>query len=661
MKGIIIRKENADCPFFQPVYWGSITDRLVICMGVNMKDLKKRIVSAIGIIMFLTVVSMIGRDEIEAFAIVSGDFKYSVNDDNETITISGYNGTNKEVIIPEKLDGYVVTALVNTFWGNDIVEKVILPDTIKSVRGYCFYMCDNLQEVVLNENLEIIGPETFFQCKKLRSINLPDSLTSIGTAAFYECTSLTEIIIPDKITEISESLFDSCSALVTVVLPENIETIGKNAFFLCTSLKNFEIPSGLKQLYTGAIRGCNLIEELYIPDNLELLERADLLPKNTRYYVKEGTEIYNTLASNKNIEIIAKIDISNLNINYTNAATYTGREIKPSVTVKKDSEKLEEKKDYTVLYNKNTNIGIADIIIKGNGKYTGCISYNFRIYPQKVLETVQTSYSATAVKLQWNITPGDVDGYQMYKYDSVSNTYKKVKSSSVNTIIDTKLASSTKYIYKVRAYKKVGNEILYGEFSDVTAAVTSPDKVSNFRWTESKSDRVSLKWDKSKDKITGYQIYKYNINKGKYLQLKTLSQTSRISWTNMYLKSNTEYKYMIRAYLTIDGKTYYGPLSDEVQTSTAVAAPKYKLVSDKKGEIKITWDKVQGATGYVLFYKTSADGEWKALTNSQYTGNSYTKKNLQSGKKYYFYVKAVKNYNGVKVKSSAYFKNKTAK
>ena len=47
-----------------------------------------------------------------ADAVVSGDFKYIVNEDGETATITGYAGTpSGDLVIPEEIDGYTITSI----------------------------------------------------------------------------------------------------------------------------------------------------------------------------------------------------------------------------------------------------------------------------------------------------------------------------------------------------------------------------------------------------------------------------------------------------------------------------------------------------------------------------------------------------------------------
>ena len=73
-------------------------------------------------------------------------------------------------------------------------------------------------------------------------------------------------------------------------------------------------------------------------------------------------------------------------------------------------------------------------------------------------------------------------------------------------------------------------------------------------------------------------------------------------------------------------------------------------VTPKKKKAIIKWNKIKGATGYTVYYKTKAKDPWKKLKNTK--SNSYTKNKLKSGKTYFFTVKAYKTYNGKTYTSS---------
>jgi len=62
-----------------------------------------------------------------------------------------------------------------------------------------------------------------------------------------------------------------------------------------------------------------------------------------------------------------------------------------------------------------------------------------------------------------------VDGYEVFKSTSKNDGYEKVRTTSKLSYKNTKgLKKGTRYYYKVRAYKQVGEETLYSDWSNVT-------------------------------------------------------------------------------------------------------------------------------------------------------------------------------------------------
>lgn len=61
---------------------------------------------------------------------------------------------------------------------------------------------------------------------------------------------------------------------------------------------------------------------------------------------------------------------------------YTGREIKPTVTLAYNNVPLQEGVDYTVSYQKNVGVGKAKAVITGKGRFGGTKTVTFTIYPK---------------------------------------------------------------------------------------------------------------------------------------------------------------------------------------------------------------------------------------------------------------------------------------
>ncbi|MBP3855415.1 MAG: cobalamin biosynthesis protein CobT, partial [Ruminiclostridium sp.] len=132
---------------------------------------------------------------------------------------------------------------------------------------------------------------------------------------------------------------------------------------------------------------------------------------------------------------------------------YSGKEIKPSVTVKGAVKGT----DYTVTYKNCNSVGRASVIINGKDKYTGTVELTFNI---KLKKTTAKKNDST---LTWAKVPG-ADGYEIYY--STGSKYKKLADMGVSTSYDLTKLKSGSYILAVRAYKKTPYGVIYGDLSE---------------------------------------------------------------------------------------------------------------------------------------------------------------------------------------------------
>ena len=80
-------------------------------------------------------------------------------------------------------------------------------------------------------------------------------------------------------------------------------------------------------------------------------------------------------------------------------------------------------------------------------------------------------------------------------------------------------------------------------------------KVKKLKVTDKTKTAVTLKWNKN-NKADGYCIYKYNASKKKYIEVKTV-KASTLKYTVKELKKGTKYKFAVKAYKQVNGKTYW--------------------------------------------------------------------------------------------------------
>lgn len=158
---------------------------------------------------------------------------------------------------------------------------------------------------------------------------------------------------------------------------------------------------------------------------------------------------------------------------------------------------------------------------------------------------------------------------------------------------------------------------------------------------------VKLTWKKV-DSATGYRVFVYNSKTKKY---EKYADTKRTAINVKKLESGTKYKFRVKAYTVLGGNTYY---ADSYKGITAVTKPSKvnleNISSKKRGEVTLEWKKTSGADGYRIVYADNSKFKSsKKVTVSAGKTVKSSVKNLKSGKKYYFKVRAYKSLNGKKV------------
>lgn len=112
---------------------------------------------------------------------------------------------------------------------------------------------------------------------------------------------------------------------------------------------------------------------------------------------------------------------------------YSGRAVKPNISMWYDTKKLKKGRDYTVSYKNNTRPGTASLYVQGIGNYTGRIHCTFRIVPKKCKVVFQNGKKRTAKYAKWNTSIKKVKkpkkkGYRFRGW--YTSTGKKFRSSS---------------------------------------------------------------------------------------------------------------------------------------------------------------------------------------------------------------------------------------
>ena len=223
----------------------------------------------------------------KAFALAkvppASDFKYELTDDLEGIRITAYRGSGIHISIPDTLEGMPVVELAKyLFDGNEQLETVIMPDTVRTVGERLFQGCTALKNVRLSTALSSIREGMFSGCESLESFIIPAHISNIESSAF-SLSGLKTIYIPDTVTSFSEdffgekfgshTIFSYCKKLESVRLPPSMTTIYASMFSNCIALQNITLHTGITKIESGAFEKCKTLTELQIPDTVTVIQK----------------------------------------------------------------------------------------------------------------------------------------------------------------------------------------------------------------------------------------------------------------------------------------------------------------------------------------------------------------------------------------------------
>lgn len=249
-----------------------------------------------------------------------------------------------------------------------------------------------------------------------------------------------------------------------------------------------------------------------------------------------------------------------------------------------------------------------------------------------------TSSTATNVTVKWETVSG-ANGYKVMRKADGSKTWSTIGTTNSKKLsyTDKKVSCGVKYHYTVRAYRNVSKKPVLGSYnSNGLEIMTIPDRpvvsVSSANY-----NKLNVSWSRSNG-ATGYKVYRKVVN-GTYKLIRNISGGAATGFTDT-VECGTEYYYYVTAYV-INNKVEYGSFDSEAVKGKAVPQTvKLGSPSTTKGQAKINWSTVPGATGYYVYSKTGNSG-YKLIADVK-GGNvkSYTDKNVVSGKKYTYTVKA---------------------
>ncbi len=323
-------------------------------------------------------------------------------------------------------------------------------------------------------------------------------------------------------------------------------------------------------------------------------------------------------------KILPPIDASELDVQLSETVfDYDGKAKTPEVTVKHGDVTLVKDVNYTVNYVEAVTPGTYNVTLTFKKGYAGTRTLSYIINPVDASE-LTVSLSATSFTYDGTEkTPTVVAKYgdaTLVKDTDYTVTYPSpcVNAGTYNVTVE------FKGIYAGK--KTLSFEIV--EAPKNTSTITAKPSTGS----------IHLTWQKVKN-ATGYQVYQYNVHKGNY---NLVANTKATNYKVSRLAPGTTYKFKVVAYQTQRHNWKINVLStDEIITATKCTAPRFAKATTTTNSIKLTWTKVAGATGYIVYQYNPSTRKSDRIADVKDPTITITN-NLKPGTNYKFAVKAYK-------------------
>lgn len=128
-----------------------------------------------------------GSAQQKKYTDASGMYTYTLDDNGLFATIVSYTGNERDLVIPDTLDGHLVTGIsigaFNTAW---FTSSLTVPGSVRHLPPACFLGSFYLKTLIIKEGVTSIGMKAFALCDKLERVSLPESLVRIDDEVFPE-------------------------------------------------------------------------------------------------------------------------------------------------------------------------------------------------------------------------------------------------------------------------------------------------------------------------------------------------------------------------------------------------------------------------------------------------------------------------------------------
>ena len=536
------------------------------------------------------------------------NFEFSYNSSDMTASVTKYKGDSEYVEIPSMVNGYKVDSIGNIFRDNYKLKGVIIPDTVDYVSRGIFSGCVSLTDVDLGKGITKISSGMFYNCKSLESLTIPeqieefeyipyidgdyyrhpfDGCTSlknlylkakdISSISYLNLPSLTNIVIASTVDSLPNDAFSGYNYIENVTFENGLMVLPDSCFKNCTSLKNITLPDSMMSVGKSAFENCFNLKSVTFSKNLNTISPSAF----------KGCSSIESLNFNDNLREIDSNAFKNCtsvkNVTFNNSLNTIGESAFNNCT---SIEKAELSSSVSYLGENSFAgcTGLKNVTLSeklkyiSSGAFSGCSSLESIDLPDNITKIGSSSFL-------------DCTALQNVKIGKNTTSIENYAFSCCSSLKNIEIPANVKYIW-------------WAAFEDCT-------------------NLSSVKLNNGLQQLDNYVFYNC-LNLKKIIIPASVTYLSDYS-LGYYGKNDNNYKipdFVIVGDINSCAQRYAnnnGFKFEEYKVN--LSTPQITSLKNTTGGVKITWNKVDGAYGYRLYYRP-ASGGWKRFKDT--TATSYT-------------------------------------
>ena len=329
------------------------------------------------------------------------DYTYTV--DAGYATITGYTGTDTEIVTPTTLGGYPVIEIGDAAFYDKPVSTIIVSEGIVSIGDDAFGNCKNLSTIAFPSTMVLLGYDRFYGCTSLCSINVADKnnyyFTIDGVLYKYVSEGITlyaypaaktdaDFVVPIFVNSITTCAFSNAQNLERLYVPQTVRELQNHIFGYARKkldlyLRHTTSPSLLsEQIFFNMPSGCHvLVKNQNVADAI-----------NTNIFCNTPDSSILVMGTDGNYPLIP-----------TTSLTWNGANTKTSLLLHEgetyylggDYEQLPENSTDNITW-KSSNTNIATVDSKtGKIQASGCENFSLKVGDCEITGTDESGHSIT--------------------------------------------------------------------------------------------------------------------------------------------------------------------------------------------------------------------------------------------------------------------------